>query len=718
MRASTETKKSSLYTSMMRYKRIYIRILIVIVLLLIFIVVPDISSAILAPFLWIFDLWGGNPNIPLHDQIPVVGSSNHIGNWAGLAGACAVGVYVGGYLIGRPHYPKRIAMILVGVSWYLFLVASPWTYSWSRQLIGLSAFICIFCARLLKRYFKPIKTVLFFIGIGFTAQALAWALADPKATIVSAALFSITSAFFTRIDKKRRNKTRITSAAGLLVFIISLGAYIEAPMWIRVITIAFGVSRVIHMIHIYGNPDGSFTSTFDSNPVGLTDICYPHIEMHGERGSRIVYHAPELKVVENLRTGLTMFRISSVFGDTSSVLLGFGTPNTAITLYDHDAKTWRRLNSFMFFRQESFISKVDELQVGLYVELRGLSEEVRSELFDAMKNNSGMRDPTCAHAAANTLADVGFSFGGSRKLRSVYRPSHFASNIWAFGLMHDGKPVDMRIVNTSKLEVRDQLVGVWGKEITSPIRLVSKVFHSKSKKNRPKQVSTQEQLVKVRKENMWTGVPVTIQMSRPNVVGTLLTLIWGRHVEFRVSVEGLKLHPALATPLTPFPGQLSWISKVKKHILFSRPVVTLINEVKNKAFDRYDGIPVSAAIEMMSPTTSADERVLWNFAVIEVGDTYEFRLSPLKNQDPKSKNSKFRRVANWILVKHVVATGYSERTVYAGEGYAHRKSGSHELTICINNNSGTYKPTVEQLEFVGDLIRGFGVNIETQVYEG
>lgn len=707
----------------MKYKHLLrhlpAQILVVGILCLVIFLMPDFAGAAFGPFFWLFKIWSGDPSLALHNQIPVLGSSNHLGRYAAIVVGCSLFTFVMGYVIRRPHYAKRVALILLGVSWYLYIVSSPWSYTVSRLAIGFTAFVFIFCARLLKRYFKPIKTVLFFIGIGFTCEALAWALADPIATIMSAAAFSITSAFFTRIDKKRMHKTRVLSALGLLAFVTSLGIYIKAPLWLEIIAISFALSRVFHMIHIYGNPDGGFVTTFDSTSKGLTDICYPHIEMHGEKGSRIVYHAPELQVTNNPRTHLTMFKIASIFGDTDSVLIGFGTPNAAISLYDYELKIWKRLSAYMFFRQESRISKLDELQVGLYFELRGLSPEIRARLLKAMESRTGIRTATCAHATARALTIAGFTLGQGREMSNVYRPSHLASLIWRFGLQHDGQPVTFRIVNTSKLEVRDHLVGVWTKEFASPIRLVTKVFHGK--KPLPDHVSAQYQNVKVRKDDTWKGRPVSVKMSRPNIFGTFLTLLWGRHVEFRVSVAGLKVHPDLSTPMVAFPGQLNLVSKIKKYILFSRPVVALINNIKNYSFDRYDGIPVDAAIEMLSPTTStadgsaSTERILWNFAIIKCGDTYDFRLSPLKNQDPRSQNSKLRKASNWILAKHVVATGYNEHTVFAGEGWVECDEATNRLTLFINNNSGTYKPTAEHLESAGKLIAGFGIQVKTQV---
>jgi hypothetical protein len=103
--------------------------------------------------------------------------------------------------------------------------------------------------------------------------------------------------------------------------------------------------------------------------------------------------------------------------------------------------------------------------------------------------------------------------------------------------------------------------------------------------------------------------------------------------------------------------------------------------------------------------------------LIKLDDTYEIRLSPLKNVDPLSKDSSLRRVSNWILAKHVVATGYDARTVYAGEAWMDRTADG-ELVMCLNDNSGTYRPTVEQLHTMGKLVAGLGLPVRTVPFTG
>jgi hypothetical protein len=207
---------------------------------------------------------------------------------------------------------------------------------------------------------------------------------------------------------------------------------------------------------------------------------------------------------------------------------------------------------------------------------------------------------------------------------------------------------------------------------------------------------------------------VTVWMNRPNAFGVYLSFLWGRHAEYKVRIPNMKVIPELSEPMESFPGDLRFFSKLKKHVLFSRPVVTGINRIKNKGFDRYDNVPLDATLEMLSPVAdaSADSRVLWNFALLRDGDSYELRLTPIKNQDVLSQKSKVRTFTNWVLAKHVVASDYHPCTVFAGEGWVYRSPDRSQLTVCLSNNSGTYKPTVAQLEVFGNMVTSLGVAVK------
>ena len=115
-------------------------------------------------------------------------------------------------------------------------------------------------------------------------------------------------------------------------------------------------------------------------------------------------------------------------------MIGFGKPNAAVSVFDDEARTWKRLSAFMFFRDRSRISARDELQVGLYFELLGLSPETRQRLLRAMERRAGVRSSTCAHLTAAALSEAGFSLGGGRDITlcTVPRiwPHSFGALVW------------------------------------------------------------------------------------------------------------------------------------------------------------------------------------------------------------------------------------------------------------------------------------------------
>ncbi len=693
----------------MRRQRLFISLVIALFVLGGYPHASEIFRAITGPFGWLGSIWQGKSGTPMHDQVPGADPPSHLYTAAALVEAASLIALAIGTALRQGHLARRIAMAGTGVATYLAIVATPLPYWAARLAISACAFACIFSARLIRK-FKPIKTILFFIGVGFTVQALVWSLANPFANITGFAMFSVCAAFFTHTDKKRAKKTRVLSAFGFLIFVIALTQHLSIATAVTTLLYIAAAVLIIRSLRMYGNNNSPVVSTFNSSPHGLTELNYPHIELLRRHGSRIVYHAPELIRAKDPKSGLIMYKVASIFRATNSVLIGCGTPNVAISVYDNNDSTWKRMSAFMLFREKSFVASLDELQVGVYFELLDVSDDIRKRLLIAMNNHADKRGPSCAHLNASVLAEAGFTLGGGRDITKVILPSRLASRLWRLGLEHDGKPVNIRVVNTSALEVGDHFVGVWRKEANSILRLIKKALIRK-KKTASTTFAVDTQATNER-DHVWSGRPVTVWVSRPNTLGNILALIWGRHAEYRVNVHNVELTPELSEPLEAFVGPLNWVSKLKKHILFSRPVIAFINGVKNKSFDCYQDIPIDAAIEMMSPLGSeSTNRILWNFAVVATDNTYEFRLSPLKNQDPLSEQSKMRKLSNWILAKHVVATGYNERTVYAGEAWVLHNRETGELSLGINNNSGTYKPTAIQLQTVSALIASMGIRV-------
>lgn len=432
-------------------------------------------------------------------------------------------------------------------------------------------------------------------------------------------------------------------------------------------------------------------------PSGLGSCCHPKIHRLGRRGSRVVYQAyqNELQNTIDPSSGLPLFSIEEVFLDRDSVLVGCGTPNAAISLYREDGAKgagWYKFAAFMFWRQAAYIAPTKgRLQSGVYLELRNLSSEARHDLWQAMNDLSGRRGPSCARLNAEVLARAGFSLGNGKPINRGVRPSKYASTLWQHGIAYRGQGVDVRIVLTGDKGVGDHMKGAWLKEVTSPGRTVRKIY-AKDSSHAPAPVFPVREVSEIDR-NRWLGRPVTIGVNRPSWLGAHLTFLFGQQPVYTVTLDGLSCVPELREPLQPFPGKLDRVTKIKKHVLFSRPVIAMIRRFRHQSTDVFREVSAGAAIDMLTPSTgpSHDTAVLYNCVVTLTADgDGEARITPLKNQDPTSQNDRMVKAMNWILAKHVLISGYDPQTVNACELWCY--VGDQGLTVRFNDNSGTYKP--------------------------
>lgn len=463
--------------------------------------------------------------------------------------------------------------------------------------------------------------------------------------------------------------------------------------------------------------------TVTLRPEGLGSCCHPQIHRLGRQGSRLVYRADQdaLQHIVDQSSGLPLFPIEEVFLDRSSVLVGCGTPNAAISVYredDPEKVGWYKLAAFMLWRQAAYIAPAKgRLQSGLYLELRGLSEEAREKIWNEMNKREGTRGPSCARLSAEVLDAAGFTLGNGKSLKAAIRPSKYASLLWQHGIAYDGNPVDVRIVVTGDKGVGDHLKGAWLKEASAPGRTVRKIYAAKTD-----HASAPIFPLRVTNEldaTHWTGYRTTVGVNRPSRLGVNLTFLLGQQPVYTIDLDHTDELDALQEPLQSFPGRLDRITQLKKNVLFARPVIRTICHFRNQSMDHFRDIPGAAILEMLTPSIGPayETAVLYNCIVTTRSDgSAEARITALKNQDPASQNDKIVKTCNWILAKHVLMSNYHPQTVYACELWSYRKDG--RTVLCLNNNSGTYKPSHERMEAFADYLRKLGnVEVETSLME-
>jgi dolichol kinase len=171
-----------------------------------------------------------------------------------------------------------------------------------------------------------------------------------------------------------------------------------------------------------------------------------------------------------------------------------------------------------------------------------------------------------------------------------------------------------------------------------------------------------------------------VQVSQPGKIGRLLRHIWPAHTLFRVGQDRIDVDSYLPATLNAFPQpNPSWLTRLKKNILFSPPVVAVIRWQLAHDFRRFEGRSDGELFDSLQ-THSSESPNKYNI-VIERGG---FNVMKLNHGS---------KIPDWILSKHVLMSGYSKDVRFAGELWK-----SADGTIHLSDNSGTYRPSVAQLE--------------------
>ncbi|HEU5122070.1 MAG TPA: hypothetical protein VFT59_04440 [Candidatus Saccharimonadales bacterium] len=412
----------------------------------------------------------------------------------------------------------------------------------------------------------------------------------------------------------------------------------------------------------------------------------------GRRGSRLVYdlsHA--IPTAIDPRSGLPFCPVQGVFGNPNAVFLGFGTPNVFTMIPKRDeGDGWNKFTAFMFWRQQSYVASItDRMQVGVYYELRGLPTEAVDAIRREMYAQQGRRTISCANANARVLHAAGFRLGNGRSLKDVVRPSRLAALIWEYSLTFKGEPVEIRVIEAGR-EVGDHFVAVWLKELTSLCRTVKKKFmrHNTTVHVAPTFDVQRSESISLHR---WTNADgyTTVSISRPSSFGVWLGFVLGQRPIFEAKLGKPLDAPELLAPLSPFPGKLSKVTKLKKYVLFSRPAIRWMRGHIAKSFDAYPSIPRRAVAEMLRRSEGKAREDAFIYNVVVTGTSV--RITRLEN-----RNGRDRKFINWVLSKHLMVSGYDPDTRFAGELWCYEENG--ELTIFLTRDSGSYKPGSERLE--------------------
>ncbi len=448
---------------------------------------------------------------------------------------------------------------------------------------------------------------------------------------------------------------------------------------------------------------------------GLTEGATLKTETLFSSSPQLVVNASHVQVVEF--EGLPIIPLAEVFSDPQAAFIGFGKPNVFLAL-PHQAHQphqvegepgWDKFAAFMFWRKRSFVANTKgRVQGGVFVQMCDLPARAITELHATMRAQQGRRTITCANATGKVMSASGFTSNGKSLARKV-RPMTLAQTIWDGGLEFDGEALELRFIKTNPGTLDDHFAGVLRKEWTSPFRAIVKLVHSnKSTAKAPK--LEPRPLSPLIVESHDDANQLELRMGRPSKLAVLLGRQWGEHpiFEARLNPEILDINsPAfseLASPLEAYPGTLDLVSRLKRYVLFSRPVVKVIRAQMAREMNSLGRLAGPVLVGMFQRGTKGNP-FLYN--VIITGTSA--RMARLENRTEKDVAK-----ANWLLAKHVLLSGYDPDVRFAGEIWVEDTDSGQRLWI--NNNSGTYKPTPQQAEAAARFLRQL-TNVDVAVHQ-
>ncbi len=447
---------------------------------------------------------------------------------------------------------------------------------------------------------------------------------------------------------------------------------------------------------------------------GLTEGAKLRTETLFSGSPHLVVDATHVAVVQH--DGLSVIPVAEVFSNPDTTFLGFGNPNVFLSLprlpTAERGPGWDRFAAFMYWRQAAYVADTKgRVQGGVFVELRDLPPVAVERLRQATSGLVGRRTISCANATGRVLSRAGFTCDG-RTLAFTVRPMTLAKAIWDGGLEFDGKPVELRVIRTNAGTVSDHFLGVLRKEGTSLFRMVKKLLKSSTTKAHAPLIEPRLLAAATSRHLGAVGV-LELRVGRPTKVAVVLRQQWGDHPIFEAKLDAAIADinapdfADLRTALKAYPGKLDTVSKLKRYVLFSKPVIKTVRYQMAARMDSLGRLPGPTLVDMFQ-AGPVDHPFLYN--VVITGTSA--RMTRLENRSAKDVDK-----ANWVLAKHVLLSGYDPDVRYAGEIWVEDTPAGRVLRV--NDNSGTYKPSAQRAKAAARFLQQLtGVPVEYRPVSG
>lgn len=415
---------------------------------------------------------------------------------------------------------------------------------------------------------------------------------------------------------------------------------------------------------------------------------------------------------------LRVFRIADVFAGDGEIFLGFGRPNTYLTVPDGKGG-YVKFAGKSLKRAPSVIEDTRGfVQSGVLVRMVGLPAYAAEKLRAAMEKHNGIKYWTCVNANLRVMEDAGFT-SGKRKLSSIYMPYALASYLVDNGLEFEGRPVQLEVVRTSTMDMERYARSVIISELTTFCRHGDRALEAKSRSSRfwkvvrsalhvPGQLyrslvpaTAEEPLVRQVAPALPAALPyaggIKVKVSLPSNFGILLRQFWGAHTLTEATQERVNIGDYLQRNLQPFPqANPNLVTRIKKRLLFSKPVIRFMHWIMNA---RYAELGEQNERDIYDMLRTSSPKV-----------SNRYNLVMTRKRIVVVRTSVRMRIIDWILSKHLVASGYDPEVVFAGEIWK-----DVDGRIVLNGNSGTYQPTDAEVQAAAACLRAIFPHLEIVV---
>lgn len=394
-----------------------------------------------------------------------------------------------------------------------------------------------------------------------------------------------------------------------------------------------------------------------------------------------------------------------------SVFLGFGLPNVFIGMVTEKGQL--NVAAKSLYRGPTQIHESDgRVQSGIFLVPKKLPPALVNKIQEIALARKGNKNATCVHENVTILSQAGLKLGNKEALDNYYLPHVLLHDILKHGLGFSSddsfKKIDFDIVKTTARSLGQFYGDIESAVLKTPLRHLKRLLPEASgpEERRHKAAFIKDRnnarLKKAKPSGSGdeeAGNSFEVLASQASAMGKFFRHFWGAHTLFKLPISS-EVKEYLPEVLKAFDSEnLSLVSRAKKHFFFSTAVVNNIHQHMAPKF-----LP-------LSKDNLTEKEILALFKVHTNDDPNRYNFVVTGQEIIIARlNVNASRWADWALGKHVLLANYSNDVRFAGELY---KDGSGKLHI--NNNSGTYRPSAEQLKQLEKFLKSIFAVMEVEV---